>query len=69
MRPGPLTQLTLPLDILDIPPPLPPAASLAPDQVWEVLSVADRARVRVIWLRVMGEVIYEERGEDRAAAH
>ena len=63
MRPGPLTQLTLPLDLPDLPPPirLPCKPSVWPKHVWQTLSPKERAEARMSWLRVMQEVIDERR--------
>ncbi len=68
MRADHLTQLPLPLDVSDTSPRLASAAaSLEPDSVWETIPEADRIRVRMVWLRVMGEVTDEEPGEGRTA--
>jgi hypothetical protein len=65
MKEGPM-QMPLPLDL---PPPLgPPVFSLPPERVWDTLSGRERAQIRTIWLKVMGDATNEKPRQDRAAA-
>ncbi len=63
MTPTPPTQLQLPLDILQIPPPIQPLSepSVRPEDVWKSVDQTDRGRIRAIWVRVMRETSDEQR--------
>ncbi len=63
MTPTPPTQLQLPLDILQIPPPIQPLSepSVRPEDVWKSVDQTDRGRIRAIWVRVMRETPDEQR--------
>ena len=61
MKPTVPSQLPLPLTFPANPPPATaPTLRLTPGQVWTTLSVADQARVRTVWLRVLREVTNEQ---------
>lgn len=49
----------IPLPWSDAPPPrliLPQGPHVPPGRIWATLTVADQARLRLVWLRVLGEV-------------
>ena len=61
-HPTPLIQLPLPLDRCAIPPPhpLPTTPRVRPHAVWKTLSPPAQAQVRLIWRRVLQEVVDEQ---------